>query len=243
MFILTEWVLEVLIAFIIPSVTASVTPFRIQDVDLVGINPVKVPVVLGVQSRDRNALLCQTIFDRVLKRVAHEMDLSLAYIADIDTSNEVFGVSCDNGFPECAANVQQLCIHKHADFDGWWQFVMCQSYQGLDRIGEADVAIMCARSASIDWDKSGAAECIGSEGSGTGKEGVELLQQNVKATNAAHINTSCSVVINNKTVCIHDGSWKQCEDGHTAHEFARQIHNEWNKINGQSVDLFFDDEI
>jgi Gamma interferon inducible lysosomal thiol reductase (GILT) len=108
-------------------------------------------------------------------------------VCSFNASDQVFGVSCDTGFTECAADVQQLCVHKYASFNAWWQFVMCQNYQGLDRIGDADVATMCARSALINWDESGVGECIGSDGGGTGKEGVELLQQNVQATDTAHI--------------------------------------------------------
>ena len=64
---------------------------------------------------------------------------------------------------------------------------MCQDYQGLNRIGAADTAVMCIRSAQIDWDESGVGECIGLDGSGTGAEGVVLLQENVQATHAAGI--------------------------------------------------------
>ena len=42
---------------------------------------VKVPVQLGVMSRCPDALLCESIFDDVLKEVADKVDLSLVYIA------------------------------------------------------------------------------------------------------------------------------------------------------------------
>ena len=41
---------------------------------------VKVPVVLGVMSACPDALLCESVFDRVLKRVGNKMDLSLTFI-------------------------------------------------------------------------------------------------------------------------------------------------------------------
>ena len=42
---------------------------------------VKVPVQLGVMSRCPDALLCESVFNDVLKEVADKVDLSLVYIA------------------------------------------------------------------------------------------------------------------------------------------------------------------
>lgn len=64
---------------------------------------------------------------------------------------------------------------------------MCQNYQGRDKIGNPEVARSCARAAQIDWEGSGVGECMGPDARGTGAEGVELLQQNVKATREAEI--------------------------------------------------------
>lgn len=41
---------------------------------------VKVPVVLGVMSRCPDAILCESVFDQVLKEVADKVDLSLTFI-------------------------------------------------------------------------------------------------------------------------------------------------------------------
>lgn len=41
---------------------------------------VKVPVVLGVMSACPDALLCESVFDRVLKRIGSKIDLSLTFI-------------------------------------------------------------------------------------------------------------------------------------------------------------------
>lgn len=45
-----------------------------------GFDDVKVPVVLGVMSRCPDAVLCETVFDHVLQRVADKVDLSLTFI-------------------------------------------------------------------------------------------------------------------------------------------------------------------
>jgi hypothetical protein len=211
---------------------AASTPLRVQSVfESVLFDDVKVPVVLGVRSRDTDTLLCQSVFDQVLKQVANKVEISFAYIAEIDRSDPDFGVSCENGPSECAANVQQLCVDKYAESPSqWWQFVMCQNYNGRDRIGESSLARQCIRSARIDWE-GGVDECIGTDDSGPGEEGVELLQDNVRAAHDAEIYRSCTVVINDTPVCIHDGAWKGCEEGHSPSDFVRQINAEWRKIN------------
>jgi hypothetical protein len=86
-----------------------------------------------------------------------------------------------HGQDECAGNVQQLCAKKYAP-DQWWDFVQCQNYQGRNKIGLPDVALKCARTAGIDWELSGVGRCAGLDGSGTGKEGVALLQASVRAS-------------------------------------------------------------
>lgn len=55
-------------------------PFLFQEPTFVPTDNVKVPVHLGVQSRCRDALLCENIFDTVLKRVSPKIDLSLVYV-------------------------------------------------------------------------------------------------------------------------------------------------------------------
>ena len=41
---------------------------------------VKVPVVLGVMSQCPDAILCESVFDRVLQRVGDKVDLSLTFV-------------------------------------------------------------------------------------------------------------------------------------------------------------------
>jgi len=214
-------------------INAASTPFRVQsEFESVLFDDLKVPVVLGVRSKDTDALLCQSVFDQVLKKVANKVNLSFAYVAEIDESDSDFGVSCENGPSECAANVQQLCVNKYAEtHTQWWQFVMCQNYHGRDKIGRPDLARQCMRSAQINSEDNGVNQCLGTDASGTGEEGVQLLQSNVRAAHEAGIDRSCTVIINNTPVCVHDGAWKECEEGHTPSDFVRQINAEWRKIN------------
>ncbi|KAI9467074.1 hypothetical protein BJY52DRAFT_1111560 [Lactarius psammicola] len=196
-------------------------------------NNLRVPVTLGVMSRCPDALLCETLFDKVIPKVAEKIDLSLTFVARLDPSDQEFGVTCRHGRDECAGNVQQLCAAKHTPLKTWWEFVTCQNYEGKDRIGSPDVALKCARTAKIDWNDSEVGRCAGLNGSGTGEEGVQLLQESVKVTEALGIIKSCTIVINGEKVCVHDGIWKDCENGHEIKDFIRQIEAEYRKLNGR----------
>ena len=92
-----------------------------------------------------------------------------------------------HGPAECAGNVQQLCVAKHTPMRTWWEFVMCQNYQGRGQIGSADVALKCARTHNIDWEESGVGQCIGLDGSGKGREGVRLLHDSVRVAESMGI--------------------------------------------------------
>ena len=127
-----------------------------------------------------------------------------------------------HGPEECAGNVQQLCVNKYAPFENWWEFVICQNYQGRQHIGEPDVALKCANTAGIDWEKSGAGECAGLDGSGKGsgvallKESVLLTEQlNVKCVLSLLFPDNCGVTSNNiikqdKLHRYHQWSYRLC---------------------------------
>jgi len=186
-------------------------------------------------SRCPDALLCETLFDKVIPRVAEKIDLSLAYIATLNVSDPTFGVTCPHGPGECAGNVQQLCVAKHTPLSTWWEFVMCQNYQGRDMIGRSDVALRCGRTVKIDWQGSAIGQCAGKDGSGTGKEGVRLLRESIYFADSLGITKSCTVVIDREQVCVHDdGTWKSCEDGHEVKDFVDQIDVAYQKLNGLS---------
>ncbi|KIY71466.1 hypothetical protein CYLTODRAFT_345879 [Cylindrobasidium torrendii FP15055 ss-10] len=186
---------------------------------------VKVPVQLAVGSKDPDSLLCENIFDGVWKRVSGKTDLQLLYVAEIDDSEPDFGVVCPQGPSECSGNVHQLCAAKYApSFPQWWEFIHCSNYHGRNTIGTRQSAFRCANSARIDWN-AGFGECS------DGEEGVQLLKDNVKEGKELGIERSCSIIINESTVCVRDSTWKECEGGHTANDFVRQINDEFKKIN------------
>ncbi|KAJ6613455.1 hypothetical protein B0H10DRAFT_2165316 [Mycena sp. CBHHK59/15] len=208
----------------IPVLPKDSSQFVLQD------DEIRVAVELGVMSRCPDALLCETVFNQVLEKIGEKMVLTLVYIADLNSTAPDFGITCKHGAGECAGNVQQLCAAKYSS--KWWEFVRCQNDRGRFQVGVPEVALQCARTTGIDWKTSGVGTCAGLNGSGKGSEGVELLRKSVLAGKSLGIEKSCTVLINHQKVCVHDETWKECEDGHTVNDFVRQINSEYERING-----------
>ncbi|KAJ6485012.1 hypothetical protein C8R47DRAFT_1130511 [Mycena vitilis] len=193
---------------------------------------IRVPVELGVMSRCPDALACETIFNDVLNEVGRErMDLSLVYVANLNSTDVDFGATCKHGPTECAGNVQQLCAAKYANPGAWWDFVQCQNSHGRYQVGLPDVALQCAELAGINWESSGVGSCAGSDASGKAAEGIELLHESLLLGKALKIEKSCTVLIDRKKVCVRDDTWKECDGGHGVDDFVRQINREWDNLN------------
>ncbi|KAF8919939.1 hypothetical protein CPB85DRAFT_1429416 [Mucidula mucida] len=127
-------------------------------------------------SRCPDALVCETVFDSVLAKVADKVDLSLVFLAKLNTSDVDFGVTCKHGPEECAGNVQQLCVAAYSSFTQFWQFVQCNNYHGRWEIGNPDVAFSCAHASGIEWDGP-VADCAGKDASGKTAEGSPVSRR------------------------------------------------------------------
>ncbi|SCV72341.1 BQ2448_3878 [Microbotryum intermedium] len=219
-------------SIIAASSSRSQTSFKVQ------IDPEKdnkVPVRLAVMSKCPDAELCESIFDRVLDQVGTLVDIKLLYIGNFVQGRRPGKddhVECKHGPSECTGNIQQLCAAKYwQGVDGsvnpwatWWNFVQCQNYNGLSRIGTERLAQSCASVVGKEW--SGAVEeCANSF------EGVDLLRESVRATKALELGKSCSIVIDGELVCVRDGRWVDCEEGHEVGDFVRLVRRAWRRLN------------
>ncbi|SCZ91716.1 BZ3500_MvSof-1268-A1-R1_Chr5-1g07626 [Microbotryum saponariae] len=206
---------------------ASQTAFKVQvQVDPEQDN--KVPIRLAVMSKCPDAELCESVFDRVLDKVGTLVDIKLLYIGDTEYGK----VKCKHGPSECTGNIQQLCAEKYwQGVDGsvnpwatWWNFVQCQNYNGLPRIGTDRLAQSCASVVGKTW-SGDVEECANSS------EGTQLLRDSFKATKALQLVKSCSIVIDGKLVCVRDGRWIDCEEGHEVGDFVNLVNKAWKRLN------------
>lgn len=201
----------------------------------------RVNVTLGVMAKCPDALACEAVFDKVLDRVNSKVRLTMSYIGTVDKHSK-YGVECKHGDQECAANIQQLCV-QHAldpqragdDYDlspsaaqkKWWNFIQCQNYAGLSRVGDEDQARRCLNLVGGPrWEQDGIASCVHSS------KGRKLLKRSVTASKHSNISLSCTIQIEGTTRCIRDGgAWKDCQAGHEVGDFVAQIEKEWSRKN------------
>lgn len=104
-------------------------------------------------------------------------------------------------------NIQQLCVARHTPPEQWWPFITCESFGSLGDVGKIEYAKECAKTVKIPWVDSGVQTCV------EGNEGNELLQNSVARSKAAEIHTSCTITVQDKVRCVHDGAWRNCEVG------------------------------
>ncbi|GAA6054872.1 hypothetical protein JCM3770_004262 [Rhodotorula araucariae] len=233
-----------------PAVAPTSPPEQIA-----GYNPVH--VALGVMSRCPDATLCEAVWDRVLEerlpaspsngfggaRTTGELvQLELVFLAH-ENASAPYGATCMHGEPECRGNVQQLCAahywgeHESEGDEGlrvsvkgrmawqdWWNFVQCMNYDDRSRVGSEAAAKRCALIAGREWndDLKGCVE---------GRQGRELLRASIRRAKRLGVQKSCTVLIEEEQVCIHDGTWKACPGGHEVRDFAREVREAWLALN------------
>jgi hypothetical protein len=150
----------------------------------------KVDVTIGVMSRCPDALYFENAFKGTMERVNKKINLSLSFIAT-ENKSAPFGADCKHGYEECRGDIHQLCVidslkpskaGKRYDLSPsdaqklWWDFVQCENYGGLRRIGEVSLAKECigAIGGVPDWEKNGIEDCV------EGPKGKQLLLESLK---------------------------------------------------------------
>jgi len=118
---------------------------------------------------------------------------------------------------------------------------------GCRRVGDISLAKTCAKVIKKNWDAD-FSDCY------TGKQGKALLKESgesgytftctrkpmhsfrspVQLAHQKNITRSCTVIVNEKQVCIRDGVWKDCPIGHEAADFEKYIEQEYKAINSRS---------
>ncbi|GAA5963559.1 hypothetical protein JCM3765_004321 [Sporobolomyces pararoseus] len=236
-------------------------PFLSDSVDTASTsntNATRVSLSLGVMSRCPDAEICETLIDRVLdthtRRTGSEVvgdlvNLKLIYLAKENSTSDSasYGnLTCLHGPLECKANVQQLCAASHwsrpRDFEGtnaekangawkdWWNFVQCMNYGKRDKIGEDSVAKSCAKVVGREWTR----ELEACSNNSSDSEGARLFRKSVEASRKLKIEKSCTIVLNGKKLCVHDGSWKECPGGHEVGDIVQAVKAEYDRLNSPS---------
>ncbi|KAI7858859.1 hypothetical protein BDC45DRAFT_433143 [Circinella umbellata] len=183
-----------------------------------------VPIELFVMSKCPDKVECEEVFSQVLKQVSVPISLDVNYIGKPNIS-EPYGIQCKHGPTECLGNIQELCFKQiYPDIDDWFDgFTLCLNEEYQDIGEDNDLAIKCAKRIGKDYDP--VQNCI------TSLNGIQLLTDSVERTQSLNVEKSCTIYIDNKLRCIHDGSWKECDGGYTISDFVHTIEEAYNKKN------------
>ncbi|ORZ08180.1 hypothetical protein BCR42DRAFT_425392 [Absidia repens] len=179
-----------------------------------------VPIDLFVMSKCPDAVYCEAVFSSVLKKVSVPVTLDINYIAQYDGSDP-FEHSCKHGVSECFGNIQQLCFkYEYPDREDWFAFDLCLNKR-YKQIGlNNNLALHCAKEGKKSYDRVD--KCSRSS------LGIGLLTESAQKTKALGVRSSCTVFIDQKLRCIHDGSWKNCPGGWKIEDFIRTIEDAYH---------------
>jgi hypothetical protein len=217
-----------------------------QDTDVVAETTAatlkRVDVTIGVMSRCPDALFFENAFRRTFEQVNKKISLSLVFIATKNDS-ATYDATCKHGEEECRGNIHQLCMidalrpskaGKRYDIGPseaqriWWDFVQCENYNGLKRIGEESLAKQCIQAIGgvPHWESDGVEDCA------IGERGRVLLKDSIDRVEEHGITNSATLQIEGETVCIRDnGQWKDCTAGHETSDWVRQIEKAYLRKN------------
>lgn len=188
---------------------------------------VSVDLMLATQCPDAEA--CELWFlPQVIKEVGSIMNLTIGMIAEYNTSTKS-GYSCMHGETECEADIMQLCVQKYVAQPAykWYQYVQCaaKNVKLVPQISKPCLETMNVSASLID-DIFTCAQ--GAEGKGLMTASVEYTYARCGhwAQDPAPGCRSCSMYLEGKLGCVHDGGragYFDCPMGSTAKDWIKSI--------------------
>jgi hypothetical protein len=145
-------------------------------------------------------------------------------------TDEDDGVQCMHGQTECLGNIVLLCAaSEYPDPKLHLGFTNCliNDYREIPRQGLIED---CALEHGLDFGVLN--DCMSRD---TGAYGMGLLRDSVQHSADVGVTTSCTIRLNNKVRCVHDGGkWKDCDDGSDPEDLIRDIHQLYKEAHGWS---------
>ncbi|KAJ9053525.1 hypothetical protein DSO57_1023370 [Entomophthora muscae] len=164
-------------------------------------------------SKCPDAIFCESVFARVMQRVGSKAKIDLNFIGTINNAEPKYGVTCMHGESECLGNIHELCAKKISP-DSYFGFALCLN-KNPSTIGKSDQDLTkCLVASNIPLAQF--RTCVS-------EDGRQLLKESVSYTKSMQMKSSCTILINKQNKCIHDGTWKNCDNGYTENDFVRQI--------------------
>ncbi|KAF3907701.1 hypothetical protein AA313_de0207720 [Arthrobotrys entomopaga] len=169
-------------------------------------SPVDVEMFVMSKCPDARDAVAQLILP-VMAKVYESGILNLrpTFIGTPDDSNA--GMACKHGPDECLGDIIELCAYElyKPEPQRWLGFINCMG-QDYQNIPEDGFVKGCAMEYGLDFDKL--EDCASSEDK---DKGIDLLRTSAKRAIELDIQTSCTITIEGKTVCVRDdGMWRGC---------------------------------
>jgi hypothetical protein len=180
-------------------------PIQNQSDDLVNVE-------FFVMSKCPDAIKCETLFLPSLLKLSSIVNFTLSFIASEPRLNDF---KCPHGIDECTGNRQQLCIQNMYSQTMFIKYLLCQSKQILMI---PDNGEECAKQSSnniINW--SDVQSCV------TTMKSNQLFHNSLERTRASSVQKSCTMHINGRLWCMHDGYWLNCLEGQDPKSFIKSI--------------------
>lgn len=163
-------------------------------------------------SKCPDARKCETLFIPSLLKLSSIVNFTLSFIA-YETANG--RIECMHGEDECIGNRQQLCVQHLYPQASFLRFLQCQT----QRIGEiphnAERCVKELVNDKLNWQDID--RCVKTNLS------TELFLNALRRTRNAGARKSCTMYLNGKFWCMHDGYWSGCSQGNDEKSFMNAI--------------------
>ncbi|CAF4318029.1 unnamed protein product [Rotaria socialis] len=202
-----------------PFITATkITYTSFFSNPVVSGSPVRVDFF--VMSKCPDARKCELLFTPTLSKLFPIVNFTVSYIGYEKKSNEF---ECMHGPSECLGNKQQLCVQSMSSQTTLLKFLQCQS-RNLENI--PDNGERCVKETSDDTLKwSDIDACVKSD------KANELFHKSLEKTRSASATKSCTIHLNGKFWCMHDGTWYGCSEGRDEKSLIKSICSRYNGPN------------
>lgn len=173
-----------------------------------------------VMSKCPDARKCETLFAPSLLKLSSIIDFTVSYIAYGSTPNDI---QCMHGVDECIGNKQQLCVQDTCSQTTFIKFLQCQSQQIHNIPNNGEQCVKEVSDGTLKW--SDIETCVKSN------KANELFQKSLEKTRSASAKKSCTIHLNGKFWCMHDGTWSGCSEGRDEKSLIKAICSRYNGPN------------
>lgn len=171
-------------------------------------------------SKCPDARKCELLFIPSLLKLAPIVNFTVSYIA---FGNSPKDIQCLHGDDECQGNKQQLCVQHLSSQQTILKYLQCQS-QDVDTIPTSgETCFKQVADPTLKW--SDIDTCSNSQ------KGADLLYLSMEKSRSVSAKKSCTIHLNGKFWCMHDGRWYGCTEGRDAESFIKSICSRYNGPN------------